>query len=209
MFDADNPFNRFMTVVANLLIVNIMWAICCVPVITIGASTGAMFAVCRRLAAGEEGTSILRTFLGEFRRLFTRSLPVTLIMLAFWAVAAFDLWYLSAQTADAAAVIYGVTVVALALVAAGIGFVLPQLSTIDDMTTLQRFRNSFLLALLHPLVALTMLAVTLLPVVLALAFPVALVPIVWLWALILAAATAYGEIRLMTWAFARRPRSRG
>ncbi|WP_419497765.1 YesL family protein [Bifidobacterium pullorum] len=208
MFDADNPFNRFMTMVANLLIVNIAWAVCCVPVITIGASTGAMFAVCRRLAAGEEGTSILRTFLGEFRRLFVRSLPVTLILLVFWAIAAFDLWYLSAQTADSAAVVYGMTAVVLALVAAGVGFVMPQLSTIDDMATLQRFRNSFLLALLHPLVALAMLISTLLPVVLALAFPMALIPIVWLWALILSAVTAYGQIRLMTWAFARKPRSR-
>ena len=93
-------------------------------------------------------------------------------------------------------------------VAAGVGFVMPQLSTIDDMATLQRFRNSFLLALLHPLVALAMLISTLLPVVLALAFPMALIPIVWLWALILSAVTAYGQIRLMTWAFARKPRSR-
>lgn len=204
MFDADNPFNRFMTVVANLLIVNIAWTVCCVPVVTIGASTGAMFAVCRRLAAGEEGTSILRTFLGEFRRLFVRSLPVTLILFTFWAIAAFDLWYLSAQTADTAAVVYGMTVAVLALVAAGAGFVLPQLSTIDDMATLQRFRNSFLLAMLHPLVALAMLASTLLPVVLALAFPAALIAVVWLWALILAAVTAYAQIRLMAWAFARR-----
>lgn len=76
------------------------------------------------------------------------------------------------------------------------------------MATLQRFRNSFLLALLHPLVALAMLASTLLPAVLALAFPAALIAVVWLWALILAAVTAYAQIRLMTWAFARRSRAR-
>lgn len=204
MFNADNPFNRFMTVVANLIIVNVAWAVCCIPVITIGASTGAMFAVCRRMASGEEGTSVLRTFLGEFRRIFARSVPVTLVLAAFWAVAAFDLWYLSAQSGDAAALAYGVTAAVLAIVAAGIGFVLPQLSTIDDMSTVRRFRNSLLLAAMHPLVAVAMLAATLLPLVLTAAVPGLLVPVVWLWVLILAAATAYGEVRLMTWAFARK-----
>ncbi len=50
----DNPVFRAMGRLGDLLILNLTWALCCLPVVTAGASTTALFYVARRLAAGED-----------------------------------------------------------------------------------------------------------------------------------------------------------
>ena len=39
----DNPFFRFMGKLGDLVILSVLWLLCCLPVVTIGASTTALF----------------------------------------------------------------------------------------------------------------------------------------------------------------------
>lgn len=50
----DNPVFRIMSRLGDLFLLNLLWAVCCLPVITIGASTTALFYTARKMAAGEE-----------------------------------------------------------------------------------------------------------------------------------------------------------
>ena len=43
LFDMDNPFWRFMSLVADLIILNLLFVLCSIPIITIGASTTALY----------------------------------------------------------------------------------------------------------------------------------------------------------------------
>lgn len=43
LFALDGKFNQFMSKAADLLLLNLMWMICSLPIITIGASTTALF----------------------------------------------------------------------------------------------------------------------------------------------------------------------
>lgn len=63
----DNPVFRLMGVLGDILILNLLWVLCCIPVITIGASSTALFSVSRKLAAGEN-CRIARDFFRAFRR---------------------------------------------------------------------------------------------------------------------------------------------
>ena len=54
-FNYDSPFWSFMSRIADLVIVNILWLVFCIPVFTIGASTAAMYRVTLNLVRGEGG----------------------------------------------------------------------------------------------------------------------------------------------------------
>ena len=41
-FNLDSPVMRFLTKVADLIILNILFLICCIPIVTIGAASTAL-----------------------------------------------------------------------------------------------------------------------------------------------------------------------
>ncbi|KFI48069.1 DUF624 domain-containing protein [Bifidobacterium biavatii] len=193
----DNPFNAFMSRVGDLALVNIAWAVCCLPVVTIGASTAAMYEVVRGLHEDDDAP-VLRRFARAFTRRFGASLALELIAAAFLGLGTFDLWYLTKVEANTqfASVAYGVIIAIGLIVAAGAGFVFPVTSR-SKLTVGAQIAQSFRVALAHPAVALETLALNLLPVVIATFVPGGLFPVVFFWGLLLTAASAWLIIRLM------------
>ena len=55
IFDMDSPVMRFLTVMADLMILNILTIICCIPIITAGASLTGLHYVLLKMARNEEG----------------------------------------------------------------------------------------------------------------------------------------------------------
>ena len=71
IFDMENPLMRALSVVADLIILNVLFVICSIPVITWGASFAALNDVVWHLVRNEEGyiaRSFLRSFAGNFKR---------------------------------------------------------------------------------------------------------------------------------------------
>ena len=54
----------------QLLVLNFLWLICCIPVITIGGSTCAAYAVALRLADDDEEVQSLRGIAARFFKAF-------------------------------------------------------------------------------------------------------------------------------------------
>lgn len=51
----DNRIIRILTTLCDFLILNILWLVCSVPVITAGASTTALYSVMFKIIKKEEG----------------------------------------------------------------------------------------------------------------------------------------------------------
>ena len=115
IFSQDNPFNDFMSTVGDMAMISIAWTICSIPVVTVGASTAAACEVARELQSGS-CKGIFRSFWAAFKRRFPTTLALTAVIAAFCGLALFDLWYLSRQSTDTVAVLYGVTIVVIAVV---------------------------------------------------------------------------------------------
>lgn len=81
IFSPDNRVMIFITKIVNSIYLNILWFICCIPIVTIGASTTALFYVTLKMAKNEEG-NVGRQFFAAFRSNFKQSTRVWLIMLA-------------------------------------------------------------------------------------------------------------------------------
>lgn len=76
----DNVIMRVLGKIGDMICLNLMWLICCIPIITIGASTTALYAVMLRMVKNEEGY-IFRGFLKAFKTNFKQSTLIWLILL--------------------------------------------------------------------------------------------------------------------------------
>ncbi len=95
LFDMDRPLMRGLSAAADLLILNLLTLLCCLPLFTVGPALTAMADGCLRLVR-EEGSSVSRTYFLAFRNSFRRSLPFGLLLLLIAGLLYFD--YLAAVT---------------------------------------------------------------------------------------------------------------
>ena len=82
IFDMDSPVMRFLSRMADLMIMNLVVTICCIPIVTIGASITAMHYVMLKLVRGEDGY-IVKDFFKSFKQNFKQSTIIWLIMCVF------------------------------------------------------------------------------------------------------------------------------
>ncbi|GKU82135.1 YesL family protein [Niallia sp. NCCP-28] len=73
----DGKSAAFLGKTVNCIILNIMWVVFSLPIITVGPATAAMYSVVRKWHLYQE-QSVIRCFLHEFRQLFKQGLLGTL-----------------------------------------------------------------------------------------------------------------------------------
>ncbi len=92
LFNYDNPVWRFIGKFFDLMILNVLWLICSIPIFTIGASTTAVYYVTLKLVRDEDGATV-KSFFKSFKENFRQSTIIWLIMLAVGAIIGFDLYF--------------------------------------------------------------------------------------------------------------------
>lgn len=90
IFAYDKPLTTFINTMADLTMVNVAWLICCIPVITIGASTTAMYSVVLKMHT-EERCHIFKDFFAAFKKHFKTSTCLWIITLLIGAFFVFDI----------------------------------------------------------------------------------------------------------------------
>lgn len=80
LFDFNNPVWRFMGKVADMFFLTILWFICSIPVVTIGASTTALYYVALKMAKNHEGY-LWKAFFKSFKENFRCSTLIWIILL--------------------------------------------------------------------------------------------------------------------------------
>ncbi len=81
LFSMDNKFFVFMGKVADLCLLNLVCLICCIPIVTAGASLTALYYVTLKMVRNEEAY-IFRSFFKSFRQNFKQATIIHLIMVA-------------------------------------------------------------------------------------------------------------------------------
>ena len=77
----DNIVTRALTKIFDMVCLNILWLVCSIPIVTIGASTVALYSVMLKIVRNEEGY-IFRGFFKAFKENFKQSTIMWLILLA-------------------------------------------------------------------------------------------------------------------------------
>ena len=77
----ESPPMRFLTSIGYAICLNFLWFLCCLPIVTAGASTTALYDVMQKIVNNEE-SRIVSSFFSSFRRNFGQATRVYLILLA-------------------------------------------------------------------------------------------------------------------------------
>ena len=91
IFRIDGKLFRFGTKITDLMIINIITLICCVPIITIGPAITAMHYVLLRMYRDEEGY-VVKSYFKSFKENFKQATLIWLIYLAVILVVGLDAW---------------------------------------------------------------------------------------------------------------------
>lgn len=81
LFNIDNPVMQFLSKMFDLIVLNLIFILSCIPIITIGASISALYYVCLKMLRGED-PYIWQNFWKSFRQNFKQSTVVWLLFLA-------------------------------------------------------------------------------------------------------------------------------
>ena len=158
MFRLNSPVMQLMARLFDLILLNLVFLVCCLPVVTIGASCTALHTLCLKYADGDE-PPVLSTFFSAFRRNFAQA---TLSWLGFLAASAFVYLdtSLAARTGAGGAPMQ-VLLAAASLVLLAVGLYLFPIQARYRNTIRANYRNALLLAIRHfprtVLLALTLL----------------------------------------------------
>lgn len=147
IFNLDSPLMQFLGKVADLMIINILTMLCCLPIITVGPALTAAHYVCLKMVRDEE-CYIVRSYFKSFKENFKQGVLIWLIILAAILILAGDYYIITKSGLEFSKVLTtAIIVVAIVLLMVTI-FVFPTLAKFDN-TIKATFKNAFFMAILQ------------------------------------------------------------
>ena len=165
-----STLGSFLSVVLDLILLNVYWIVCALPVITAGPSTSAMFTCMLKIARDELGESTTKTFFRAFKENFKNSFWYGIIALAAAAIIYIDFTYALYQTGILRKVFFVVsgTLILIWLIYTSYIFAL---QARYENTFKNQIKNAFLLAFCAPGKTLMMWIIWAIPVALIFILP--------------------------------------
>lgn len=107
-FSSDGPFYQFLDKIGHLILLNIIWLLCCLPVVTIiPATTAFYYATIKSIRRGHGYA--FREFFTSFKNNLARGIPLSLVLVALGLLLTFNFkvaWQAQTKQSTAFAMIY-------------------------------------------------------------------------------------------------------
>lgn len=195
IFDIDSPVMRFLSRMADLMILNVLTIICCIPIITIGASFTSLHYVLLKMVRNEEGY-IIRSFFKSFKQNFKQATIIWLFVLVFIIVLIGDILIFNYSVMEFPKALKVILLALSLLVMMISAYVFPILSRFDN-TVMNTFKNALFMSILSLPKTILMLILYVVPVAAMYFIPMA-VPFVFMFGI---SAPAYFSAMLYSGTF--------
>lgn len=162
-FAMDGKFWRVLTKVADIVWLNILTVLCCIPVITAGAALTALYSLTMKMVRDEEGY-VTRSFFKAFGQNFLKSTVMWLIILAGTAVILADVFIIGNYAMEFFYYLL-IPMCAITLVLLGLFLYVFQLQAYFENTIRGTMKNALKLAVAHLPYTLLFLILQALPIV--------------------------------------------
>lgn len=144
----DSPLMRFLTKIADLMVLNILFCVTSIPLITIGASWTALYSVTLKMVRDEEG-SVSRSYFRSFRQNFRQATLLWLGVLVVLALLVLDIRVLNGMAGGTAPGLLRVGVEILALLGIMVlQYLFPSLARFEASLA-DTLKNACMMALAH------------------------------------------------------------
>ena len=174
LFNTENRFWQFMNEVADMIILSMLWLVFCIPIVTIGPATAAVYYVMLKKTNDESDESPWTLFWRSFRRNIKQGIVIGLIYTALAVVIYIDIRFYAHAQGSLRPLLGSMTVVFGGMMLLMMPYVFGQLARFEN-TIRKFFVNSFYLALRHIIRSVLMAAVLVLGVAALLYYPVLIV----------------------------------
>lgn len=179
-FDLDSPLMQVLNKVADLLWLNILTMICCIPIVTAGASLTAMHYMALKIVRNEE-CYITRGFFKSFRENFKQATIIWLLLLLVIAILLGDFFIMKNAAIQFSKVIQIVITAVGVLVLFTAMYLFPVLAKFDNSVG-RTVKNAFIMSILQFPKTILMIILYLVPIILF-AVSMRLLPIAFLFGL--------------------------
>lgn len=148
LFRMDSPLMRFLTKIADLMVLNILFCVTSIPLITIGASWTALYSVTLKMVRDEEG-SVSRSYFRSFCQNFRQATLLWLGVLVVLALLVLDIRVLNGMAGGTAPGLLRVGVEILALLGIMVlQYLFPSLARFEASLA-DTLKNACMMALAH------------------------------------------------------------
>lgn len=153
LFNVDNPFWQAVNKILQCMQASVLWLLFCVPVITIGASTAALYATVYRFIRKGRGY-VWQTFRDAFKENLKKCTVIWILAVFLLFILGADLWIFRrlALNGNTFGSLYWVILAVICIVVTWLTYVFCYAARFEG-TVKEIFRTSFILFILHPLKA--------------------------------------------------------
>lgn len=199
LFSPDSKFMLALNRIADLVVLNLCFLLTCIPIVTIGAASTAMYTVCFRIGTGRE-TGIFRSYFRAFRDNFKQSTALWLLELLLCAATCVNI-YLCYHMSGTLHYMFILFLPLLALVLLVFSYAFPLLSQFEN-TILVTFKNALALSLGYLPRTLLITVLNIFPFVLMFTNLYLFYKVFYLWIVLYFSAAAYLNTLLLKKVFA-------
>jgi len=184
LFNLDSPLMQGLGKMADLMWLNILTLICCIPVITVGPSLTALNYMALKIVRNEE-CYVTRGFFKSFKENFRQATLFWLLMILFIAVLCGDFYIIKYSGAEFPKFLQGMLVAIGVIFVFTVMFLFPVLAKFEN-TMLRTVKNAFFMSIMQFPKTILMVILYLIPPFLFIFFP-QVIPLVFLFGLSLPA----------------------
>lgn len=167
LFNLDSPLMQFLTLVGNLMIVNLLTLVLCLPILTAGDAITAMYYVTIKMARGDD-PYIVKAYFKSFKENFKQATILWVLMLIVGFILGMDLRIVfTSMQGNFATVLKIVIVIVTIFALMTCMYIFPVLSRFENSIK-YTIKNAFLMSLLNLPRSLLILLVHALPILLLL-----------------------------------------
>ena len=198
-FSPDSKFMQAMARVSDLVILNLLVLLSCVPLITIGAASAALYTVCFRIGTDRE-QGVCRSYFRAFRENFWQGTILWLIAVVFFGAGIVNVFLFYSMEGPLHYLFLLMTVL-MVLGVLMYSYAFPLISQFSNKT-LPTLKNAFCLSLGYLPRSLVIAVVNVFPLALALVDLYLFLQVGFVWAFLYFSAAAYINALLLKKVFA-------
>lgn len=195
LFDMDSPLMQFISRLCDLVVLNIVFLLTCLPIFTIGAANTALYDVVFRMDTERE-EKLLRTYFRAFKENFRQSTAIWLVLLLFGAASCVNMVQFSEIGGIFGYFLFLIAMLILIVTAMVFGYAFPLLSRFANSTR-NMLKNALLLGVGSLPRTVVVTVINCFPWVLLIVNLYAFVRIGFLWFALYFAAAAYFNSRVL------------
>lgn len=199
-FDPDSPVMAFLADAADLIIANILFILTSIPIVTLGASTAALYSVVRVPGEKRYSASVFRNYFSAFARNFKKATLAFLILLVPSGLAAANILLAAYGLLGSSIPAYVICGLSIFLCSFVWSYTFPLIAGFDS-TVGKSLSNALVLSISHLPVTIAVVALDLLPVLILIFQTELFFKLAMVWLFFGFALIAWINSRLLGWVF--------